>query len=158
MHSEYLRALFLENALARGRVRLDGTVINLHDIRVPTFNVGAVQDHVSPWRSVYMLHTLSDAEQTFALTAGGHNVGIVNPPGQAKASFRIRRWTPADRVLSPEEWLEATPTQSGSWWTAWLQWLHEHSSAKRVAPPSMGAPQAGLPPLQAAPGSYVHQK
>ena len=79
MHSDYLHTMFLDNALARGKARLAGHAINLADIRVPIFNVGAVQDHVAPWRSVFKLHALTDAEQTFVLTAGGHNVGIVNP-------------------------------------------------------------------------------
>ena len=82
MHVEYLNGMFLHNALARGEWTVDGAPVNLHDIRVPVFNVGAVQDHVAPWRSVFKLQSLSDAEQTFVLTAGGHNVGIVNPPGR----------------------------------------------------------------------------
>jgi polyhydroxyalkanoate synthase subunit PhaC len=160
MHSEYLRALFLDNALARGRMRLDGVPINLHDLTMPVFSVGAVQDHVAPWRSVFMLHTLCDAEQTFVLTAGGHNVGIVNPPAQArKSSYRLRRWQHEERLLSPEEWLAATPEQDGSWWSAWFDWLREHSSPRKghAAPAALGAAQAGLPPLQAAPGAYVLQ-
>jgi polyhydroxyalkanoate synthase subunit PhaC len=157
MHSEYLRGLFLRNALARGLWRCGGKAVNLDDIHVPIFSVGAVQDHVAPWRSVFKLHALTDAEQTFVLTAGGHNVGIVNPPGSAKSSYRMRVWHAGERLLTPDEWLEATPSQPGSWWSVWVPWLERHSSG-RVAPPSMGAPRAGLPPLEAAPGLYVHQR
>jgi hypothetical protein len=39
---------------------------------------------------------------------------------------------------------------------AWQQWLSRHSSA-RTTPPPMGAPDAGLPVLENAPGSYIHQ-
>jgi polyhydroxyalkanoate synthase len=155
MHSEYLRALFLDNALTRGAMQISGVPINLHDIRLPIFNVGAVQDHVAPWRSVFKLHTYADAEQTFVLTAGGHNVGIVNPPGQARSSYRLRRWQHGERLLTPEEWLAAATPHDGSWWTAWLDWLARHSSA-RTRPPAMGAADAGLAPLDAAPGRYVH--
>jgi len=157
MHSEYLHGMFLDNALARGEWRVDGRPVNLGDIRVPIFNVGAVQDHVAPWRSVFKLHALSDAEQTFVLTAGGHNVGIVNPPGQAKSSYRLRTWHAGDRLLTPEEWLAATQPVADTWWTPWLKWLRDHSR-RRVAPPSMGAIAAGLPPLEAAPGLYVHER
>ena len=80
MHTEYLHELFLENKLARGRARLDGRPIKLADIQVPIFSVGAVQDHVAPWRSVFKLQALTDTQQTFVLTGGGHHVGIVNPP------------------------------------------------------------------------------
>jgi polyhydroxyalkanoate synthase len=158
MHIEYLRGMFLGNALARGEWRVDGEPVNLGDIRVPVFNVGAMQDHVAPWRSVYKLHALSDAEQTFVLTAGGHNVGIVNPPGDARSSYRLRVHHAGERLLTPDQWLDATPAAPGSWWTAWTQWLGGHSSRRRVAPPAMGAPAAGLALLEAAPGTYVHQR
>ena len=157
MHSEYLRGMFLENALARGEWRVDGEPVNLNDIRVPIFNVGTVQDHVAPWRSVFKLHSLTDAEQTFVLTAGGHNVGIVNPPGQAKSSYRMRTWHDGDRLLTPDEWLQATHSVSDTWWTAWRHWLQRHST-RQVAPPSMGSRAHGLKPLDAAPGRYVHER
>jgi polyhydroxyalkanoate synthase len=155
MHSDYLHGLFLHNALARGEWQVDGAPINLDDIRVPLFNVGTVQDHVAPWRSVFKLNALTNAPQTFVLTAGGHNVGIVNPPGQTRSSYQLRRWKAGDRLLTPDEWLASTPSVHGSWWTAWAEWLSEHST-RQVAPPRMGAPRAGLPPLDAAPGHYVH--
>jgi len=155
MHSEYLRALFLDNALAHGELRLDGVPINLADIRVPVFNVGTVQDHVSPWRSVYKLHRYCHAPQTFVLTAGGHNVGIVNPPGQTPTSHCLRDWHPGERLMTPDEWLASTPSAEGSWWTPWAAWLARHSS-RRVAPPPLGG--RGQPALEPAPGRYVHEK
>lgn len=155
MHSEYLRSFFLHNALSHGEFKLHGIPVNLEDIRVPIFNVGAVQDHVAPWRSVFRLHQLTHAPQTFVLTAGGHNVGIVNPPGSAKSSYRIGNWKGGERLLTPEEWIEGAQHHEGSWWTAWFHWLAEHSSGLGK-PPHMGAPKAGLPPLCQAPGTYVH--
>jgi polyhydroxyalkanoate synthase len=157
MHSEYLRGMFLDNALARGEWRVDGRPVNLADIRVPIFNVGIVQDHVAPWRSVFKLHALTDAEQTFVLTAGGHNVGIVNPPGQAKSSYRMRTWRAGDRLLTPDEWIAATTPVADTWWTRWAEWLSDHSG-HRVAPPSIGSVAEGLPPLEVAPGLYVHER
>jgi polyhydroxyalkanoate synthase subunit PhaC len=163
MHAEYLHTLFLDNALARGQARLNGEPINLASIRVPIFNVGAVQDHVAPWRSVFELHALTDAEQTFCLTAGGHNVGIVNPPPSAharvKTSYRLRRWRAGEPLLTSDQWLEVTPETEGSWWTPWFAWLHQHSGAWRK-PPTMGAHGAtdGLQPLEPAPGRYVMSK
>jgi len=155
MHIEYLRGMFLGNALARGEWKVAGQPVNLADIRVPIFNVGAVQDHVAPWRSVFKLNTLTDADQTFVLTAGGHNVGIVNPPGQRHSSYQLHERHAGDRLLTPDEWLEATPAVEGSWWTPWFRWLHRLSS-RRVAPPPLGTPQGAFAPLDAAPGRYVH--
>jgi polyhydroxyalkanoate synthase len=157
MHIEYLRGMFLRNALARGEWKVAGQPVNLADIRVPIFNVGVVQDHVAPWRSVFKLNALTDAEQTFVLTAGGHNVGIVNPPGRKLSSYRLRERHASDRLMTPDQWLEATSPLEGSWWTAWVHWLRRRSS-RRTAPPALGAPQAGLQPLEPAPGRYVHQR
>ena len=142
MHSEYLRSLFLRNALAHGEFELDGVPISLDDIRVPIFNLGTVQDHVAPWRSVFKLNRLTDADQTFVLTAGGHNAGIVNPPGQVPTSYRIAHWKRGDRLLTPDEWLAQATEVDGSWWTAWFDWLAARSSAPG-RPPAMGAPSAG---------------
>ena len=157
MHLEYLRGMFLRNALARGEWKVAGHPVNLADTRVPIFNVGAVQDHVAPWRSVFKLNALTDANQTFVLTAGGHNVGIVNPPGQRRSSYQLRERHAGERLLTPDQWLQATAPVDGSWWTPWVRWLRRHSS-RRTAPPALGAPQAGLAPLDPAPGRYVHQR
>ena len=157
MHSEYLRSFFLHNALSHGEFKLNDVSVNLEDIKVPIFNVGAVQDHVAPWRSVFRLHQLTHAPQTFVLTAGGHNVGIVNPPGSSKSSYRVSTWRGGDRILTPEEWLEHSEFRTGSWWGEWFDWLEQHSGGWRT-PPDMGAPQSGLPPLCAAPGSYVYMR
>lgn len=151
MHSEYLHALYLDNALAHGEYHLGGVPISLSDIRAPIFTVGAVQDHVAPWRSVFKLHQFTTADQTFVLTAGGHNVGIVNPPGQAKSSYRLRHWKHLDRLLTPDEWLAAADPVPGSWWTPWVDWLAHHSSG-------LGPLPARLPSLGPAPGTYVLQK
>ena len=151
MHADYLRAFYLDNALAHGEYRLDGMPIHLTDIGGPLFVVGAVQDHVAPWRSVFKLHHLADAELTFVLTAGGHNVGIVNPPGQERSSFRMRVRSPGEKFLTPDEWLAATPSQAGSWWPVWADWLEARSSTRRI-PPRL------LPALAPAPGSYVLER
>ena len=41
---------------------------------------------------------------------------------------------------------------------ALADWIVSRSSADRVAPPRLGAPDRGLPPLGPAPGTYVHQR
>jgi polyhydroxyalkanoate synthase len=156
LHSEYLRALYLENALTGGRFLVDGRPVALTDIRVPIFAVGTNRDHVSPWPSVYKIHLFTDTEVTFLLTSGGHNVGIVNPPGDPKGRwYQVAKRDAHDRYIDPETWTATTPKQPGSWWPAWQQWLAWQSSAKRVPPPPMGNPDAGLVPLDDAPGRYV---
>ena len=89
MHAEYLRSLFLRNDLAQGRYDVGGRPVAISDIRAPMFAVATATDHVSPWRSVYKLHLLVDTELTFLLTSGGHNAGIVSPPGHPHRHHRV---------------------------------------------------------------------
>ncbi|QNP58786.1 PHA/PHB synthase family protein [Paenacidovorax monticola] len=150
MHSEYLSSLFLNNALASGQYRVDGEGVALRDIQAPMFVVGTVRDHVSPWRSVYKIHLLTDAPITFVLAAGGHNAGIVSEPGHPRRSYQIASSAPGDEWLDPDAWQAGTPVLEGSWWTAMHEWLRERSG-KPVAARPIDAATA----LCDAPGQYV---
>jgi polyhydroxyalkanoate synthase len=157
MHSEYLRRLFLDNALSEGRYEVDEAAIALSDIRVPVFAVGTETDHVAPWRSVYKAHFLFDAPVTFVLTNGGHNAGIVSEPGHPHRRYRIATKAADAPYRDPDAWLGAAEARDGSWWPAWTDWLAERSGPEGPPPP-MGAPEEGLPPLDPAPGLYVLQR
>ena len=137
MPSEYLRTLFLNNDLAEGRFKLNGRRIALQDIRLPVFVVGAERDHVSPWRSVFKIHYLTGAEITFALANGGHNRGIVAPPGESGRYFRTSTTAAKDRRPDPHAWAGSAQRHEHSWWLAWFEWLAAHSSSL-AAPPPLG--------------------
>lgn len=153
-HAEYLRRLFLDNDLAEGRYPAGGRPVALSDIRVPIFSVGTESDHVAPWRSVYKVNLLTDAEVTFLLTSGGHNAGIVSEPGHANRHYRVATKRGDDYYVDPEVWLTTTPVTNGSWWPGWVAWLDARSAARR-APPKMGTGAGAYAPLCDAPGSYV---
>lgn len=154
MHVEYLRKLYLNNDLAEGRYVAGGRPVSLTDIREPVFCVGAVRDHVAPWRSVYKWIALADTNVTFCLTEGGHNAGIVSEPGDVRSSFRVATHREGELYQNADEWLLETPVQAGSWWAAWVRWLEERSGEPGALPP-MGAADRGYPPLMPAPGSYI---
>ena len=159
MHSEYLRHIFLGNELATGHYKVKGRSVAITDIHAPIFTVATEQDHVAPWRSVYKINLLADADQvTFLLTSGGHNAGIVSEPGHGRRSYQIACRTDQDRYIDPDTWQATIPKQPGSWWSAWQTWLVKHSAEHQVSPPSMGAPEKGLYPVCQAPGTYVLQK
>ena len=156
MHSEYLHRLYLENDLAEGRHCVDGRPVALTDIRQPIFAVGTERDHVAPWRSVYKIGLLTDTEVTFLLTSGGHNAGIVSEPGRPGRRYRVLSRNDGDTHLDPDRWLTLAPQSDGSWWLEWGRWL-DARSGEPVPPPPMGAPAAGYPPIDDAPGRYVLQ-
>ncbi len=153
MHGEYLRGLFLENRLSSGRFAVDGRIIAMRDIRAPLFLLGTTRDHIAPWRSVYKANLFVDTDVTFVLVSGGHNVGVVNPPGQEIGSYQLLKRTSSDRYLDPDTWASVAPRHDGSWWPAWEGWLLSVGSPDEVPPPSMGNP--AFPPLCDAPGEYV---
>ncbi len=158
MQGEYLRRFYLENALAADRLTAEGRPVALRNLRAPIFAVGTEDDYVAPWQSVYRLHYLSDAELTFVLAGEGHNTGIIFDPARPGSHYRIASRERDGACLCPEDWARAAAMRQGSWWPAWSDWLAQHSSAGRVAPPAMGAAEAGYPPLEEAPGSYVRQR
>jgi polyhydroxyalkanoate synthase len=154
-HSELLRRLYRDNELFSGCYQVGDRPVHISDIHVPIFAVAAERDHVAPWRSVYKLHLQSDAtELTFVLTSGGHNVGIVNEPGHPRRSYQTTTCREGERALDAETWKASTPSNQGSWWPAWQQWLTQHSMGL-VPAQATGAREGGYPPLDDAPGTYV---
>jgi polyhydroxyalkanoate synthase len=119
------------------------------------FVVGTETDHVAPWKSVYKIGNLvRSSDYTFLLTSGGHNAGIISGPVHPKRRHRVRRLLDGERPAPADEWLASTAPATGSWWPVWQAWLAARSGG-RTAPPALGAPDAGYPPLGAAPGEYV---
>jgi len=152
MHHEYLTTLYLQNALATSTYEVQGHTVSLTNLRMPVFMVGTQRDHVSPWPSVYKLRHLCHAEITFVLTSGGHNAGIISEPGHPKRSYQIATRPLNGTWTGYMQWAAQTPSQEGSWWTAWQQWLANHSGPQVAARP---VPAKAV--LCDAPGEYVMQ-
>jgi poly[(R)-3-hydroxyalkanoate] polymerase subunit PhaC len=158
MHGEYLRRLFLQNDLSEGHYEVGGRPVALRDIKLPVFAVGTAKDHIAPWRSVYKINLFADADVTFLLASGGHNVGIVSPlAGHPDAGYQVATRRHGDPYQDPDSWSMQAARRAGSWWPEWEGWLAEHSGAQG-GPPETGAAREGYPPLGAAPGEYVLQR
>jgi polyhydroxyalkanoate synthase len=145
MHSQYLRACYLRNALIDpGAFAIEGTRIDLRRIRQDLYILGAQADHIAPWRGSYLTTQHVGGSARYTLTSSGHIAGIVNPPGNPKAGY----WTaPAPRGLSADDWFAGAERSAGSWWDDWISWASERSGAM-VPPPR-------LPEGDPAPGGYV---
>jgi polyhydroxyalkanoate synthase len=144
MHSQYLRACYLDNLLATpGAFRIGGETVDFGQVKNPLWVLGAEADHVAPWRATYSSTQLVAGETRFTLTSSGHIAGVVNPPDSPKA----RRWVRDDCPAEADEWMAGATELKGSWWLDWLDWAKTRSG-KWVAPPV-------LPEGDPAPGSYV---
>jgi len=156
MHSEYLRKLFLNNDLAGGRYLVEGKPIALSDIHTPMFVVGTVRDHVAPWKSTYKINFQVDADVTYLLTSGGHNTGVVAPPGEQGHFYQVNTRKKHAPYVGPDEWLKAAPHAEGSWWQEWTRWLSAQSGEPSELP-RMGVGLADGHSLPDAPGDYVRK-
>ncbi|MCE1163212.1 MAG: alpha/beta fold hydrolase [Thiomonas sp.] len=156
MHSDYLRKLYLRNALAEGHYPVDGHPVAVENVTAPWFVVGTETDHVAPWPSVYKIHLLADSEVTFVLTSGGHNAGIVSEPGHPNRHYRWAVHPGGRPYTDPAHWAQSAQAEDGSWWPRWSQWLIAKGSGKQIAPRAPGS--VDDPALGPAPGEYVLQR
>jgi polyhydroxyalkanoate synthase subunit PhaC len=145
MHSQFLRACYLENSLAKGTLELDGIAIDLRRVETPLYVLGCERDHIAPWRTAYQSTQLVTGERRFVLGGSGHIAGMVAPPDSTKASYSTNDELPAD----PDRWLAAAERKQGSWWEDWAAWASARSG-DRVDPPT-------LPDGEQAPGRNVRQ-
>ncbi len=146
MHTQYLRACYVDNLLVRpGAFRIGGTPIDLGKITQPLYVLGAEADHIAPWKGSYLISQHVGGDVRYTLTSSGHVAGIVNPPGNPKAGY----WTgpPVEHGISADAWREGAARVPGSWWDDWVAWASARSG-KLVPPPP-------LPGGELAPGRYV---
>jgi len=152
LHTDFLN-LFDANALTRpGSYELLGEPVDLGQITCDSYVVGAVTDHLTPWKACYESRKLLGSKDcTFALSNGGHVAALVNPPGNPKAYHIVAPAKPD----SADEWLESAEKMPGSWWEGWARWVAKRSGKKVTAPAEPGS--KAHPPLMDAPGRYVKE-
>jgi polyhydroxyalkanoate synthase len=148
-HSFYLRNCYLENTLAKGRMTLDNTSIDVKAVRIPIYNLATREDHIAPAKSVMFGSKYFGGSVRFVVAGSGHIAGVINPPAKNKYQF----WTgPKPRNADIDGWLAKAKEHPGSWWPDWLTWITKQSPTKVPA----RVPGAGsLKPIEDAPGSYV---
>ncbi len=151
MHSFYLRQMYQENRLSRGKIKLLGSKIDLTKINVPVFILSTREDHIAPWKSTYIATQLYTGPTTFCLAASGHIAGVVNPP----ASGKYCHWTNDKLPHKPDQWLETATQHAGSWWPLWDSWAKSHAGEQV---PARVPGDGKLAVVEAAPGSYVKVK
>jgi poly[(R)-3-hydroxyalkanoate] polymerase subunit PhaC len=148
-HAFYVRSCYLENKLAKGRMTISNTPIDLKSVKVPVYNLATREDHIAPPKSVLLGSKYFGGPVRFVLAGSGHIAGVVNPPNRNKYQY----WTgPRPRSANLDTWLSKATEHPGSWWPDWLAWLKDQDAAEVPAREPGGGV---LTPIEDAPGSYV---
>ncbi len=149
MHAEYLRQLYLNNALARGEFMAEGRRVDLAAIQAA---------HVRRRHGNRSRRAVEVGLQGARLDALG-GLHIFADIGRPQCGHRQRARSSAaalPRAHLVERQRDARAAtrgsrrrrpQAGSWWPVWQQWLAQHSTAAQVAPPTLGSAAAGYPPI-----------
>jgi polyhydroxyalkanoate synthase len=151
LHMFYLRKFYGENALAKGELIMDGTKLNLGDVKIPIYMQSSKEDHIAPARSVYKSAQLFGGPVTFTMSGSGHIAGVINAP----AAKKYQHWTADDLPPTLEAWQAQAKETPGSWWPHWAEWLRAKSGGLVPARDPAAGP---LKPLGEAPGDYVKVK
>ncbi len=147
-HSFYLRNCYLENNLAKGKMKLGGRMLDLKDVMIPVYNLAAREDHIAPARSAYEGSKLFGGDVTYVMSGSGHIAGVVNPPAAGKYQY----WTDGPPDGAFEDWVKNATETPGSWWPHWHAWILTHND-KTVPAREPGGGKVN--PIEDAPGSYV---
>jgi polyhydroxyalkanoate synthase len=160
LHGDFMDMAQSNSLTHPGELRVLGTGVDLGKVTVDSYVVGAVTDHICPWRACYPVVDLMGGSVEFVLSSQGHIQALINPSGNPKGSYRTTDGDdPArgadDSAGKPtaDEWLERATEHPGSWWDHWVEWLEPRSGEERNARRKLGS--KAHPPIEDAPGSYV---
>lgn len=152
MHAFLMERLYLDNALVKGQLTVDGHQMDLSVIDCPMYVFAAQKDHIVPWTSAYKsVQHVNSPQIRFVLGASGHTAGVVNPVTTDKRSYWVNEHLTAD----PKTWFHNASEMPGSWWKDMNQW-YAQQSGKLVKAPKLGAKD--FSPISPAPGEYVKAK
>ena len=155
MHSYYLNNMYVQNnVVKKDKLTVLGEKVDISKIDMPIYMVGAVNDHITPWKSCFSpLTRMQSKEIRFALGKAGHVAGVACPPGNPKRAF----WAgDVSGEKTADAWFEKQEMQQDSWWADWKQWIQKRSDKKVDAPTKLGGPKNKV--IEAAPGRYVKER
>jgi polyhydroxyalkanoate synthase len=149
MHSFYLRNMYIKNLLGvPGGIELAGVPIDLSAVKIPSYFISTVEDHIAPWQTTYKGARYLGGPVRFVLGGSGHIAGIVNPPAAKKYHY----WTNDALPGTAEAWFAGAKQVPGSWWEDWQAWIDRLHGPDRVP---ARVPQDAI---EDAPGSYAMQR
>ncbi len=152
LHSDYIDLYFTNPFVNPKKLSLNGTAVDMRQVKVDSYVVAGITDHITPWKSVYQTAKIMGNDTKFILSNSGHLQSLLNPPTNQKASFVTG---PLDRA-GPDAFLAGAQKQDGSWWPDWRDWLHARSDDEVPAPRALG--NARYRAAEPAPGTYVFEQ
>jgi polyhydroxyalkanoate synthase len=151
-HQAYLRDFYRDNKLVRaGEIVVDGTPIDIHSVKTPTYVQAGREDHIAPAKSVWKITHYFQGPLRFVLAGSGHIAGVVNPPEAQKYQY----WTNDAKPATLDDFVAGATEHKGSWWPDWIQWIGAQSERKVPATGARVPGEGKLKALEDAPGSYV---
>ncbi|RBY81944.1 poly(3-hydroxyalkanoate) polymerase [Blastococcus sp. TF02A-26] len=150
LHRDFIDVAVRNSLTEAGASTMLGSPVDLKAVDVDTYVTAGIADHLCPWQACYRTTQLLGGKSRFVLSTNGHIASLVNPPSNPKSTFQVAPETPAD----PDRWLASAEKVKGSWWPDYMAWLGERSGDEVPAPEALGS--QAHPPLEDAPGSYVH--
>jgi polyhydroxyalkanoate synthase subunit PhaC len=151
-HQAYLKDFYRDNKLVRaGELVVDGTPIDIHKVKTPTYVQAGREDHIAPAASVWKITHYFQGPMRFVLAGSGHIAGVVNPPEAQKYQY----WTNDGKPASLDEFVAGAAEHKGSWWPDWIEWIGAQSEKKVPAKGARVPGKGKLKALEDAPGSYV---
>lgn len=140
-----------ENQLAKpGTATILGTAIDIGRITTDTYVVAGLTDHITPWSGCYHTTHMVAGDCRFVLCSSGHVQTLVAAPNHKGLHYFTNPENPPDH----EAWLAGAERHEGTWWQDWVEWLTPRSGPVKRAPKRLG--NRRYPPLEPAPGSYIH--
>lgn len=153
LHRDFVQMAMLNDLIEPGARTVLSTPVDLRTVTHDTYVVAGSTDHIVPWENAYRTTQVLGGQSRFVLSTSGHIQALVNPPSdKSRSAYRIADEHPAD----PAEWEAQAASFTGSWWPNYEGWLGERSGSQVDAPTEPGSD--AHPPLDAAPGRYIHEQ
>jgi len=152
LHSDYIDLYFTNPFVNPKKLSLNGTTIDMSQVKVDSYVIAGVTDHITSWKTVYQTAKIMGNDSIFVLSNSGHLQSLLNPPSNQKASFV----TGPLQQAGPDAFLTSGKKHEGSWWLHWRDWLHTRSDEEIPAPHTLG--NAHHRAAEPAPGTYVFEQ
>lgn len=150
----YLKNMYLDNLLKEPNgLKLSDIPINVSEIDIPCFAIGAKGDHIVPWECAFNSAKLFSGPMEFILSDSGHVAGAMNHPDKNKYSYWINK--KFVDYSSPDAWYNQVEEKAGSWWNYWNQWSKNYSG--EIVKAKMPI-EVNPIIIEDAPGSYVKKR